>query len=205
MKKSVLLFLAAAFTSMITAANAFSATTQNFQTSGVTASMTACTNNCSGEAVVTLLSGQSNGQTSWFVFFDVYGQDSQGNLTVIESSGQIPSNMVSGNGNTSLTLNLDTNAAGLDVQYCVADAFLNFTCSSFAGGAMDITWTPTKTFSGNGTTTDQQTTGTMRIQFNINGSFSSATTQSNVFGQQYTDSGQSQIGNVHSGQIAITQ
>jgi len=113
--------------------------------------------------------------------------------------------MITGNGNSSLTLNLDTNAAGLDVQFCVGDQSLNFTCSPFSGGIMDITWTPTKTFSGSGTTVDSGTTGTMTIKTNTNGDFSSAVTQSMVFGQQYTDSGQSQLGNVHAGQITISR
>lgn len=205
MKKSVLLSSLAVFTLLITATSARSATTYKFQTSGVTASMTACLNNCQGEAVVTLDSGKSSGQTTWFVYFDIYGQDSQGNLTVIEGVGQIPSSTVSGNGITSLTLNLDTNAAGLDVQYCVADAFLNYTCNPYAGGVMNITWTPTKTFSGSGTSVDQGTSGTLKIQYHTNGGYSSANTQSDIFGQQYTDTGFSQLGNVHSGQISITK
>ncbi len=205
MKKSILLSSLAVCTLLITATNAYSATTFKFQTQGVTASMTACLNNCDGLAGVTLDSGQSNGQTTWLVFFDIYGHDSQGNLTVIEGVGQIPSSMVSGNGITSLTLNLDTNAAGLDAQYCVADAFDNFTCTPFSGGVMNITWTPTKTFSGSGTTVDQGTSGPLKLQFNISGDFSSANTESNIFGQQYLDTGFSQLGNVHSGQIAITQ
>src|SRR5205807_8473609 len=122
-----------------------------------------CVNGCvDGTALVTVASGQSSGQTTWFVYFDVYGHDSQGNLTHIGSSGQIPSSMVSGNGQTGLTLNLDTNAAGMVLQYCVADQFLNYTCSPYPGGVMNISWTPTKYFTTTGTVIDQQTSGPFR-------------------------------------------
>lgn len=203
MKKSLSLSLLAVFAFALTTATA--QTTTNFQANGVTASMTACINNCNGLVGLTLDSSHTTGQTTWLVFFDVFGQDSQGNLTIIEAVGPVPASMVSGNGITSLTLNLDTNAAGLNVQFCVADQSLNFTCSPFAGGTMDISWTPTKSFSGSGTTEDSGTSGTMTIKSHTSGDFSSAVTQSTVFGQQYADTGQSQIGNVHAGQITITR
>lgn len=204
MKKTVLLSSLAAFVFALTSANAQS--TNKFQVNGVEANMTACLNGCvGGTAIVTLASSQSNGQTTWFVYFDVYGQDSQGNLTHIGSSGQIPSSMVSGNANTSLTLNLDTNAAGMALQYCVADQFLNYTCSPYAGGVMNVSWTPTKFYTSEATTLDQQTSGPFRLQYHVSGSTSSAVVQANIFGQQYADAGYSQIGTDHVGQISFTQ
>jgi hypothetical protein len=203
-KKTVLLSSLAAFVFVLTSANAQS--TNKFQVNGVDASMTACLNGClDGTAIVTVSSGQSNGQTTWFAYFDIYGHDSQGNLTVIGSSGQIPSSMVSGNGQTSLTLNLDTNAAGMALQYCVADQFLNYTCTPYAGGVMNVSWTPTKYYTSKGTVVDQQTSGSFRLQYQVSGSTSSALVQATVFGQQYADAGNSQIGTDHVGQISFTQ
>ena len=205
MKKSVLLSSLAALMCVFTAANAYSSTTNNFQVNGVEGDTTACLNGCiDGTALVGLASDQSHGQTTWFVYFTIYGHDSQGNLTVIEVDGQIPSSMVSGNGNTSLTLNLDTNAAGLDVQYCVADAFLNYTCSPFAGGVMNITWTPTKVYNLSGTSINQIAAPGFTVQYNLSGDGSSATVQANVFGQQYADAGYSQISTDHVGQLSVT-
>ena len=113
--------------------------------------------------------------------------------------------MVSGNGQTGLTLNLDTNAAGMVLQYCVADQFLNYTCSPYPGGVMNISWTPTKYFTTTGTVIDQQTSGPFRLQYQVSGSSSSAAVQATIFGQQYADAGDSQIGTDHAGQISFTQ
>lgn len=206
MKKSVLLCSLAALTFVFTTAIAHSQTTNNFQVNGVVATATACLNNClGGNANVEVASSGNGSQATWFAFFTIYGFDSQGNQTAILSSGQIPASMVSGNGQTSLALNLDTNAAGLDVQYCNVDSFGDFiNCVPYAG-VMNITWTPTKTYSVSGTVQDKQTSNGFTLQFHINGDTSSAVVQSTIFGQQYTDSGQSQIGTEHSGQISFTQ
>ncbi len=205
MKKSILSSLAA-LVFVFAAATAYSTTTNNFQVNGVDANTTACLNNCiDGTALIGLASSQGGGApTTWFVYITIYGHDSQGNLTAIGGSGQIPASMVSGNGQTSLTLNLDTNAAGLQLQYCVADQFLNYTCSPYAGGVMTVTWTPTKSFTSSGTVVDQMTSPTFTLQFNVSGSGSSAVVQANVFGQQYADAGSSQIGTDHVGQISYT-
>lgn len=135
----------------------------------------------------------------------IHLQRRQGNLTLIEAVGQIPSSMVSGNGQTSLTLNLDTNAAALSTQYCVADAFLNYTCSPYASGVINITWTPTKTFTTSGTLQSKQTSPVLTIQYHVSGDSSSAVVQANVFGQQYADAGYSQLGSDHVGQLAVTE
>ncbi len=161
MKKSLLLFSAAALVLVLTMAKAYSSTTSRFQFNGVDANTTACLNNCvDGTALIGLASSQGGGSpTTWYVYITVYGHDSQGNLTQIGGAGQIPASMVSGNGQTSLTLNLDTNTAGLQLQYCVADQFLNYTCSAYAGGMMNVTWTPTKAYSSSGSFVDQMSSG----------------------------------------------
>ncbi|HEY3972479.1 MAG TPA: hypothetical protein VGM18_05710 [Candidatus Sulfotelmatobacter sp.] len=203
MKKSVLLSSLAALVMLIATANAHASTTYKFEVSGVDAYSTTCLNNCSSLALITLSSGKDQGTTTWFVYITIYGQDSQGNQTMIGGVGQVPSSMVSGNGQTSLGLNLDTNAAGLQLQYCVADAFLNYTCNPYAGGVITVTWTPTKTYSESGTTESNSTSATYSSQYHVSGDTSSATVQATYFGQQYTDDG-SQIGSDHVGTISVT-
>jgi hypothetical protein len=206
MKKSVLIRILVAVTLVFTGAIAHSQTTNRFQVNGAVASASACLNNClGGNAAVEVASSGNGSNATWFVYFAIYGFDSQGTQTAILSSGQIPNSMISGNGQTSLTLNLDTNAAGLGVQYCNVDSFADFyNCAPYAG-VMNITWTPTKTFTTSGTVQDKQTSSGFTLQFHITGDDSSAVVQANIFGQQYTDSGQSQIGTEHVGQISFTQ
>jgi hypothetical protein len=204
MKKSILLSWLAALAFLFTAANAYSSSTYKFEVSGVDAYSTTCLNNCAGgPALLALSSGKQQGTTTWFVYITIYGRDSQGNQTMIGGVGQIPSSMVSGNGQTSLSLNLDTNAAGLQLQYCVADAFLNYTCTPYAGGIITVTWTPTKTYTESGTTQSNSSSPTYSSQYHVNGDTSSATVQATYFGQQYTDDG-SQIGSDHVGTISVT-
>ena len=204
MKKLALLPALAAVVLLVAAADAQSS--GNFQVNGIVATTTDCLNNCvDGTALLEVASGSQNGQTTWFAYFDVYGHDSQGNLTHIGYAGQIPSNTVSGNGQTSLTLSLDTNAAGLQLQYCVADQFLDWTCGPYSGGVITATWTPTRISSQSGTFVDQLTFPTYKIQYTDNGASSSALVQANFFGQQYADAGGSQLGSNHSGQIVVTK
>jgi hypothetical protein len=172
---------------------------------GILATTTACLNHCvDGTALLEVASGSQSGQTTWFAFFDVYGHDSQGNLTHIGYAGQIPSSAVSGNGQNSLTLNLDTNAAGLQLQFCVADQFLNWTCSPYPGGIINVTWSPTRISSQSGTFVNQMTFPTYKIQDTDSGNSSSAVVQASFFGQQYADAGGSQLGSNHAGQIVVT-
>ncbi|SRR6266403_1488210 len=203
MKKSVLLsFLA--FVCLFSA-GAYSSTVVQFQSNGVVARTTACTNNCNGEALVTLLQDQGGGHNTYFVYFDVYGTDSQGQLTDINAVGQIPPSMVSGNGNTNLTLTLDTNAAGLQVNYCVADQFYNWTCSPYSGGVMSITWQTTKQYSSSGTGQQTMTFPNFTARTNFNSTTSSAVVQANIFGTVYADAGYSELGSGHNGGLTITK
>ena len=100
---------------------AYSSNTTNYQANGTSAMTLTCTNNCSSSLFLMLNENQSGGSDTWMVLFGVFGSDSAGNPTSITASGQIPASMISGNQNNNLTLNLDTNAAGLQVQYCVTD------------------------------------------------------------------------------------
>ncbi len=202
MKKSVLLFVALV---CLLSAGADSSTVAQFQSNGVVARTTACTNNCNGEALVTLLQGQSGGNNTYFVYFDVYGTDSQGQLTDINAVGQIPPSMVSGNGNTNLTLNLDTNAAGLQVNYCVADQFYNWTCSPYSGGVMTVTWQTTKKYSTSGTGQQTMTFPNFTAHTNFSTSNSSAAVQAAIFGTVYADAGYSELGSGHNGGVTITK
>jgi hypothetical protein len=202
MKKLALLSALAVL--FVAAANAQSS--GNFQVNGALATTTACLNHCvDGTALLEVASSNQNGQTTWFAFFDVYGHDSQGNLTHIGYAGQIPPGFVSGNGQTSLTLNLDTNAAGLQLQYCVADQFLNWTCSPYSGGIINVSWTPTRVSSQSGTFVNQIKFPAFTIQDTDSGSSSSAVVQASFFGQQYADAGGSQLGSSHTGQIVVTR
>lgn len=99
MKRLVLLSSVVALAIVFAATNAYCSGMLNFHVNGVEADTTACVNNCiDGTAQVTLDSSKNNSQTTWLVFFTIFGHDSQGNLTAIESAGPIPSSMVSGNG-----------------------------------------------------------------------------------------------------------
>lgn len=206
MKKSAFFYSLALLAFALTAALAQSQTTGKFQVNGVDASATVCLNQCQGGFGSVELASSGNGpNATWFVYFTIYGFDSQGNQTSIGSAGQIPTSMVSGNGQTSLSVNLDTNAAGLDVQYCVYDSFENATCTPYAGGIMNVTWTPTKTYTFHGNVEDQGTSSAFTLDYHVNGDGSSAVATANLFGQQYTDAGESQIGTDHVGQISFTQ
>ncbi len=113
--------------------------------------------------------------------FGVFGSDSSGNPTSIIDSGPIPATMVSGNGNSSLTLKLDTNAAGLQVEYCVADQYYNYTCTPYAGGVLTVNWQTTSAFSNHIVQQDQYTFGPMSVHYNLQSDLSSATAQKQCF------------------------
>ena len=205
MKKLVLLISVAALLVGCAGNNAYASTTTTlFQANGVSAMTFACLNNCSSELFLTLYSSKSNGTTSWSVLFGAFGSDSSGNLTSIVGSGQIPSSMVSGNGNTNLTLNLDTNAAGLQVQYCVTDQNYKTTCTPYSGGVINITWQTTSLFSQHLVQQNDNTIGPLKVHLNLQSDMSSATAQANAFGTQFSDTF-AQLGTAHQGTITVTK
>src|ERR1700757_3617985 len=104
MKKSVPWPLAVALAVVLGGGTAYSSTTTNYQTNGVSAMTLTCVNNCSSSLYLSLNNIQNGGTNSWMVLFGVFGSDSSGNPTSITASGQIPASMVSGNGNNNLTL-----------------------------------------------------------------------------------------------------
>jgi hypothetical protein len=184
--------------------DAQAATTTTYQANGTSAMTFACVNNCSSQLFLTLQANQNGGTTSWLVLFGVFGSDSSGNQTSIVGSGQIPASMVSGNGNNNLTLNLDTNAAGLQVQYCVTDQNYNTTCSPFSGGVITVNWQTTALFGQHYTAQNQTKIATLTVHNNTQNDVSSATAQSNAFGTQFSDSF-AQLGTAHQGTIEITK
>ena len=187
------------------AAGSYAGTVQKFQANGVSATATLCNNDCfGGEALITLLQSQGGGQNLYYVYFDVYGSDSQGNLTDINATGQIPASMVSGNGQSNLVLNLDTNAAGLDVKYCVIDQNFNHTCTPYAGGVMNVTWQKTGQYTNSNTGINTMTFTNFTVKSNFNSTTSSATAQGTIFGTQYSPGGDlTQLGTGHNGGIEI--
>jgi hypothetical protein len=186
------------------AAQANAATTTTYQANGTSAMTFACVNNCSSQLFLTLQANQSGGTTSWLVLFGVFGSDSSGNQTSIVGSGQIPASMVSGNGNNNLTLNLDTNAAGLQLQYCVTDQNYNTSCTPFSGGVITVNWQTTPLFGQHYTAQNQTRLSTLTVHYNTQNDVSSATAQSNAFGTQFSDSF-AQLGTAHQGTIEITK
>lgn len=206
MKRSVQWLLSAvvALAMMCAGTQAYSASTTTFQANGVSAQTMTCTNNCSNQIYLTLNSSKSGGTTSWYVFFAVSGTDASGNPTSIAAGGQIPASMVSGNGNSSLTLNLDTNAAGLQVTYCVADQSYNYTCTPYSGGVLTVNWQTTSFFSQHIVAQNQQTYGPYTLHTNTQSDMSSATAQSNAFGAQFSDQFAS-LGTSHQGTVSITK
>lgn len=206
MKRSVQWLLSAAVAlAMICAATpAYSATTTTFQANGVSAQTMTCTNNCSSQIYLTLNSSHNGGTTSWSIFFFVTGSDSSGNSTSIAASGAVPSSMISGNGQNNLTLNLDTNAAGLQAQYCVADQYYNYTCTPYSGGLITVNWNTTNLFSQHIADQQQQTYGPYTVHFNTQSDMSSANAQSNAFGEQFSDQFGS-LGTSHQGTVSITK
>ncbi len=204
MKKSVQWSLLAVLAVLLAAGNAYSSTTTTYQANGVSAQTFACLSNCSSELFLTLNSNQSSGTTTWSVLFGVFGSDSSGNSTSIVGSGQIPASMVSGNGQNNLTLNLDTNAAGLQVQYCVADQYYNYTCTPYTGGVITVNWKTSTLFSNHIVQRQQNTLGPLKVNFNLQSDLSSATAQSNAFGIQFSDSF-AQLGTAHQGTVSVTK
>lgn len=192
------------FVLMFAVTNAYSATTTTFQANGTSAMTLACTNNCSSQLYLRLYSSQSGGTTSWMILFGLFSSDSSGNTTAISGSGQIPASMVSGNGNNNLTLNLDTNAAGFQFQYCVTDQNYNTTCTPYSGGVMTVNWQTTSLYSNHIVQQGDDTLGTSTVHFNTQSDVSSASAQSNIFGTQFSDSF-AQFGTAHQGSVSITK
>lgn len=184
--------------------NAHAATTTTYQANGASAMTFACVNNCSSQIYLTLNSSQNGGATSWTVLFGVFGSDSSGNSTSISGFGNIPSSMVSGNGNNNLMLNLDTNAAGLQVQYCVTDQNFNTTCAPYSGGVISVNWNTSNMFTNHIVQQDDNTLGPLKVHTNLQSDLSSATAQSNAFGTQFSDAF-AQLGTAHQGSITITK
>lgn len=206
MKRSVLrLYTSVSVFALIFAgANAYSATTTNFQANGTSAMTLACTNNCSSQIYLNLISSQGSGTTSWTIVFGVFGSDTSGNTTAITGFGSIPASMISGNGNNNLILNLDTNAAGLQLQYCVTDQNYNTTCTPYSGGVITANWQTTSLYSNHIVQQGDNTLGTLTVHFDTQSDVSSATAQSNAFGTQFSDSF-AQFGTTHQGTVSITK
>lgn len=111
--------------------------------------------------------------------------------------------MISGNQNNNLTLNLDTNAAGLQVQYCVADQYYNYTCTPYSGGVITVNWQTTSLFTNHIVQQQQNTYGPNTVHLNAQSDVSSANAQSNAFGTLFSDPF-AQLGTSHQGTISIT-
>ena len=182
-------------------ANAYSSST-TIQANGANAMTLVCSNNCSTSLSLSLFSSQSNDTTTTTVIFGLFGSDSNGNPTSIIGSGPVPASMLSGNGKNSLTLNLDTNAAGLQVQYCVADQNFNYTCTPYSGGVITVTWQTTNLFSDHYLQQTKNTLGPVTVHLNLYRDVFSATAQSNAFGIQFTDPF-AQLGIGHDGTVEI--
>jgi hypothetical protein len=200
MKKSAWSLLAVALAVVFAGGTAYS---QN-QVNGTSALTLTCTNNCASSLYLSLYSNQSGGATTWMVTFGLFGSDSSGNLTSISASGAIPASMISGNQQNSLTLTLDTNAAGLQVQYCVADQYYNYTCNPYQGGTLTTTWNTTSNYSNHQVEQNKTTYGNFTVHLNLQSDTSSATAQTNAFGTQFVD-GNAQFGTSHSGTVQITK
>jgi hypothetical protein len=111
---------------------------------------------------------------------------------------------VSGNGQSNLVLNLDTNAAGLDLEYCVIDQNFNHTCTPYAGGIMNVTWQKTGQYTNTNTGINTMTFTNFTVKTNFRNTTSSATAQGTIFGTQYTPGGDfRQLGTGHNGGIEI--
>ena len=184
---------------LLASTNAYPATTFSFQANGVSAQTQACVNNCSSQLYLTLY---SNGTSSWAVFFSVFGSDSSGNTTSISGYGQIPASMISGTGHSNLALNLDTAAAGLQVQYCVTDQSYNTTCTPYSGGVITVSWQATNLVDNHIAQQNSVTTPAFTQHFNLQSDTTSATAQSNAFGMLFSDQ-LAQLGTAHQGGVSI--
>lgn len=206
MKKSVRWLTPSVFSLVLVFSTtmAYSSSTTTLQANGVSAMTTACLNNCSSQLFLNLVSNKTGGTTTWSIFFALSETDSSGNFTSISGSGPIPASMISGNENNNLTLDLDTNAAGLQVQECVADQNFNFTCTPFSGGVITVNWQATSLFTNHIVQQNQNTFGPVTVHNNSQSDVSSATAQSNAFGTQFVDPF-AQLGNTHQGTVEITK
>lgn len=204
MKNPAPLSFAAFVLPLVCSLNASSATVAHFQANGVTAYTTACANDCTTQVNLTLLQSKGAGQNLYYIYFDIYGHDGQSQVTDVNAVGPIPANMVSGDGRTDLTLDLDTEAAGLSVNYCVADAAGNFTCSPYSGGVLKISWKTTRQFSSSYSGQSQSKYANFTAHSNYHQEMSSATVTANILGTQFSDAG-SQLGRGHDGGVLITK
>ncbi|HEY3972478.1 MAG TPA: hypothetical protein VGM18_05705 [Candidatus Sulfotelmatobacter sp.] len=200
MKKLVLWSLAVALAAVFAGGTAYASANQ---VNGTSATTMTCTTNCSSSLYLILYSNQSGGTTTWMVTFGLFGTDSSGNPTSISASGTVPASMISGNQQNTLTLALDTNAAGLQVQYCVADQYYNYTCNPYQGGTITATFNTTSNYSNHSVEQNQTTFGNFTVHLNLQSDTSSATAQTNAFGTQFVD-GNAQFGTSHSGTVEIT-
>lgn len=186
---------------MVFGANAFCSST-TVQANGTTAMTITCNNNCASSLYVNLITSQGQGSNTTTVIFGLFSTDSSGNPTAITGSGSVPSSMISGNGQNNLTLNLNTNAAGIDVQYCVADQYYNYTCTPYSGGVLTVTWQTTNLYSNHIVQNQSNTYGPFTVKSTQTTDTSSATAQTNAFGTQFTDPG-AQLGTGHNGTVEI--
>jgi hypothetical protein len=189
---------------LVFTATGYSANVSHFPANGISASATACIDNCASEAVLTLLQYKSAGQNLYYAYFDIYGHDAQGNIVDINAVGLLPARMVSGDGHNRLTLKLDTEAAGMPVNYCVVEVSGNYSCSPYSGGVIDISWTVTRQFSTKATGQYSNTYANFTAHNTYRSEMSSATVQANIFGTQYSDAG-SELGTGHEGGVTITK
>jgi hypothetical protein len=204
MKTSPLLSSTFVVIFLLAAATAYASTVSRFQANGVSAYANACINNCSSQAVLTLLQSKSAGKNLYYVYFDIYGQDSRGNVTDINAVGLVPARMVSGDGHNHLSLKLDTDVARIPVSFCIMDGSGNYACSPYSGGIINISWTTTKQFSSRASGQYTNTYANFTVHNNYHSEMSSATVEADILGTQYSDAG-SALGNGHDGAVTITK
>lgn len=112
--------------------------------------------------------------------------------------------MVTGNGHTNLTLELDTETAGLEVSDCVIGPSGTSACAPYSGGLIKISWASTRQFTSSYSGQSQSKYTNFSAHANYHQEMSSATVTANIMGTQYSDAG-SQLGNGHDGELIMTK
>lgn len=150
------------------------------------------------------------GDTGAFLFYFVSTQNSDGSVTQVVGSGEIPNEDFSRTGMERMSLNVDlSQVAGFQSTSCVLTfaPFFTSSCSPGPLGKIQIDWTSNRIFSTSTLLEEHETpaSGPIKIDTHVDADQSSADLSGSFFGLSFTAPNQGSIDLNRSTTITITQ
>jgi hypothetical protein len=168
---------------------------KTFHTNGNSGFVQVCGDSACSVLSVHTDSQVANGATKGFVFYAVAAPDGTSYFGV----GDVHINVFSGNGQTNLSLDMNTNSESIINFVCDANG-----CEMGPGGDIHMSWTATDLYSGQFAGSQTETTRHSQFTKTGSGSFTSAHASGSVLGVTM-DSNAAELGTLHDTTILVTR